>query len=156
MHLLTDAAASGPRGYSEHLRVPDLSVGSVVLAAGAVDGQQPHTEDEVYVILEGRSRFTAGDATRDVGPGDTLFVAATVPHRFHDIIETLRVIVVFGPAEGSRAPPADRAARRSAGLATWRPARFERQPDARTRLTRSANASARSALVPSSSWRNRT
>jgi hypothetical protein len=25
------------------------------------------------------------------------------PHRFHDIIEALHVVVVFGPAEGSRA-----------------------------------------------------
>jgi mannose-6-phosphate isomerase-like protein (cupin superfamily) len=89
--------------YLEFLTVPDLSAGLYVLEAGAVDRQQPHTEDEVYVILAGRSRFTVGDETREVGPGDTLFVAATVPHRFHDILETLRVIVVFGPAEGSRA-----------------------------------------------------
>jgi mannose-6-phosphate isomerase-like protein (cupin superfamily) len=80
-----------------------LSLGMSVWPAGGEDTQQPHTEDEVYVILAGRSRFTVGDETRDVGPGDTLFVAATVPHRFHDILETLRVIVVFGPAEGSRA-----------------------------------------------------
>jgi mannose-6-phosphate isomerase-like protein (cupin superfamily) len=95
-------AAAGD-AYLEFLTVPDLSAGLYVLEAGTVDRQQPHTEDEVYVIVAGRSRFTAGDETRDVGPGDTLFVPATVPHRFHDIAETLRVIVVFGPAEGSRA-----------------------------------------------------
>jgi mannose-6-phosphate isomerase-like protein (cupin superfamily) len=95
--------ADGGDPYLEFLTVPDLSAGLYVLEAGAVDRQQPHTEDEVYVIIAGRSRFTAGDETRDVGPGDTLFVAATVPHRFHDIVETLRIIVVFGPAEGSRA-----------------------------------------------------
>jgi len=100
--LVARRAAAGDR-YLEFLTRPDLSAGLYVLEAGAVDGQQPHTEDEVYVILEGRSRFTVADATRDVGPGDTLFVAATLPHRFHDIVETLRVIVVFGPAEGSRA-----------------------------------------------------
>ena len=95
------AAAGDP--YLEFLTVPDLSAGLYVLEAGAVDRQLPHTEDEVYVVLAGRARFTAGDETRDVGPGDTLFVAAALPHRFHDIIETLRLIVVFGPAEGSRA-----------------------------------------------------
>jgi quercetin dioxygenase-like cupin family protein len=42
--------------------------------------------------------------TRDVAPGDTIFVAAGVAHRFHDITEALRLIVVFGPAEHSRAP----------------------------------------------------
>src|SRR5918993_3345119 len=95
------AARGAP--YLEFLAVPDLSAGLYVLDAGAVDRQQPHTEDEVYVIVAGRSRFTAGDETREVGPGDMLFVPASVPHRFHDIVETLRLIVVFGPAEGSRA-----------------------------------------------------
>lgn len=94
---------AGGDPYLEFLTLPDLSAGLYVLDAGAIDRQQPHTEDEVYVILAGRARFTAGDETRDIGPGDTLFVAATVPHRFDDIVETLRVIVVFGPAEGSRA-----------------------------------------------------
>jgi mannose-6-phosphate isomerase-like protein (cupin superfamily) len=93
----------GEASYGEFLRVDDLSAGLYVLEAGAVDGQQPHTEDEIYVVLEGRSRFTAGDETRDVGPGDTIFVEAGLPHRFHDITEPLRLIVVFGPPEGSRA-----------------------------------------------------
>ena len=89
--------------WLELLRVPDLSAGLYVLAAGATDRQQPHTEDEVYVVLAGRSRFTSGGETRDVGPGDTLFVPAHEPHRFHDITDELHLVVVFGPAEGSRA-----------------------------------------------------
>ena len=95
------AASGGP--YLEFLQVPDLSIGLYVLEAGGVDRQRPHTEDEAYVVLAGRAAFTAGTETRPVGPGDTIFVAASVPHRFHDIAETLRLIVVFGPAEGSRA-----------------------------------------------------
>jgi mannose-6-phosphate isomerase-like protein (cupin superfamily) len=96
--------AGGP--WAELVRVPDLSVGLYVLGAGDVDGQQPHTEDEVYVVLAGRSRFTAGTETREVRPGDVIFVPAEVPHRFHDIDEELRIVVVFGPAEYSRAPAA--------------------------------------------------
>jgi mannose-6-phosphate isomerase-like protein (cupin superfamily) len=91
------------RPWVELLSVPDLSLGLYVLAAGASDEQQPHTEDEVYVVLAGCSRFTAGNETRDCGAGDVIFVPAMVPHRFHDITEELRVVVVFGPAEGSRA-----------------------------------------------------
>jgi hypothetical protein len=30
-------------------------------------------------------------------------IEATVPHRFHDIRERLEILVVFGPAEGTRA-----------------------------------------------------
>ena len=100
--LLARRAGAGDP-YLEFLRVPDLSLGLYVLEAGAVDRQQPHTEDEAYVVLAGRARFTAGAETRAVGPGDTIFVPAGVPHRFHDIAETLELIVAFGPAEGSRA-----------------------------------------------------
>ena len=46
---------------------------------------------------------TVGDETRPVAPGSLVFVAATVPHRFHDIAERLELLVVFGPAEGDRA-----------------------------------------------------
>lgn len=99
--LLERRAATG-RPYLEFLRVPDLSLGLYVLAPGEEDRQQPHTEDEAYVVLAGRASFTAGDDTREVHPGDTLFVPAEVPHRFHDIVEELQLIVAFGPAEGTR------------------------------------------------------
>jgi quercetin dioxygenase-like cupin family protein len=94
-------AAGDP--YLELVRVPDLSCGLYVLAAGAEDRQQPHTEDEAYVVLAGRARFTAGSETRDCAPGDVIFVPAHAPHRFHDITDELRVVVVFGPAEYARA-----------------------------------------------------
>lgn len=92
--------AGGP--YLEFIRGASLSVGLYVLPAGGTDEQSPHAEDEVYVVLAGRSRFTAADETRDAVPGDTIFVPAGVPHHFHDIVDELRLIVVFAPPEGSR------------------------------------------------------
>ena len=131
--------------YLEFLRVPDLSLGLYVLEAGAVDRQQPHTEDEAYVVLEGRASFTAGSETRDVGPGDTIFVAAGVPHRFHDIAETL------APGRGLRAGRGVTRGR----LSRRPPIGLLSPPRAPARRGR-ANAAAWMALVPSSSWRNRT
>jgi mannose-6-phosphate isomerase-like protein (cupin superfamily) len=90
---------AGSRAYLEFLREPSMSAGLYTLPGGGTDGQSPHNEDEVYIVMAGRSRFTAGDETRDVGPGDVIFVAAHVSHRFHDITEELRVIVVFAPPE---------------------------------------------------------
>lgn len=94
-------AAAGER-YREFLRVPDLSAGLYVLEAGATDPQSPHTEDELYYVVSGRASITVGEETRSVVAGSLVFVAATVPHRFHDIVESLRILVVFGPAEGMR------------------------------------------------------
>ena len=102
LSALETQRAEGTRPYLEFLRVPALSVGLYTLGAGAVDGQSPHTEDEVYVVMTGRARITVGDEVRDVGPGSVVYVAATVPHRFHDITERLEILVVFAPAEYSQ------------------------------------------------------
>ncbi len=98
--LLRRQAASG-RPYLEFLREASMSLGLYVLPADAMDGQSPHTEDEAYVVLAGFGRFTAGDETRDVRAGDVLFVAAGVPHRFHDIEDELHLLVAFALPEGS-------------------------------------------------------
>ena len=95
------AASGGP--YLEFLRVPDLSLGLYVLEAGA---RGPPAAAHRGRGLRGPRRPRRGSpparrrARSDTG--DTIFVAAGVPHRFHDIAETLRLVVVFGPAEGSR------------------------------------------------------
>jgi mannose-6-phosphate isomerase-like protein (cupin superfamily) len=98
--LVTARAASG-RPYLEFMRSEAMSAGMYVLPVRGTDLQQPHGEDEIYVVMSGRARFTAGDETRDVVAGDTIYVAAGVPHHFHDITEELRLVVVFAPPEGS-------------------------------------------------------
>ena len=97
--LRTARAAEG-RLYHEFLRVPAMSAGFYRLPAGGHDPQSPHAEDEVYVVVGGRALVTVGDEEqRPVGPGDTIFVPATVAHRFHDIAEDLELIVCFAPPE---------------------------------------------------------
>ena len=88
--------------YREFLRVPDLSAGLYVLEAGATDPQSPHTEDELYYVVAGRASITVGDEVRAVLAGSLVFVAARVPHRFHDNVERIEILVVFGPAEATR------------------------------------------------------
>jgi mannose-6-phosphate isomerase-like protein (cupin superfamily) len=91
--------AASERLYHEFIRTHDLSVGLYELPAGATDPQGPHTEDEVYHVVSGRATITVGGASRPVGPGSVVFVAADKDHRFHDITEDLVVLVFFGPAE---------------------------------------------------------
>ena len=96
---LAKLQAAGSRPYLEFLRVPDLSMGLYVLKAGESDPQQPHLEDEVYVIASGRATIRVGDEDRAVQAGSIVYVAKTVPHKFHSITEDLRVLVFFAPAE---------------------------------------------------------
>jgi mannose-6-phosphate isomerase-like protein (cupin superfamily) len=101
MQLLPATTADG---YVEQLSVPDISVGMYRIPAGGTDPQSPHDEDEVYVVLAGSATFVGDDTgSVAVGPGSVIFVPAGEGHRFVDITEALAVVVVFGPAYGSRA-----------------------------------------------------
>jgi mannose-6-phosphate isomerase-like protein (cupin superfamily) len=97
------AAAGREPHYDEHLRSADLSVGTYSIPAGALDGQTPHAEDEIYVVTAGRGAFVDDGGRVEIRAGDTIYVAAGAEHRFVDITENLALVVVFGPPEYSRA-----------------------------------------------------
>ena len=99
---LTDETRRLAHPYLEFLRLPAMSAGMYYLAAGATDGQQPHTEDELYVVLRGRATIRVGDEDAPVSTGSAVFVPARVPHHFHSIEADLAVLVVFAPAEYSQ------------------------------------------------------
>jgi mannose-6-phosphate isomerase-like protein (cupin superfamily) len=100
---IEEQRAESRNPYREFLRVPAMSAGLYVLAAGAADHQKPHREDEIYYVLRGRARFKAGPEDckedREVFAGSVIFVAAEVGHRFYDIAEELAILVIFAPAE---------------------------------------------------------
>ena len=96
---LARLGAKAGQPYLEFLRETTLSMGLYVLPAGGIDSQQPHREDEVYVVMRGRGRITVGDETRPVEPGSIVYVDRGVDHRFHDINEELAILVFFAPPE---------------------------------------------------------
>jgi quercetin dioxygenase-like cupin family protein len=91
--------------YLEFLRVPSVSMGVYVLAAGSADPQSPHTEDEVYYVARGEATIMVGDEERPVRAGSIVYVPANVPHRFLTIRENLEVLVFFAPAEYTLGQP---------------------------------------------------
>ena len=88
--------------YHEFLRVPTMSVGLYQLATGATDSQEPHTEDELYYVVQGQAQIQVDKEHTAVKAGSMVFVAANVDHRFHSITEDLTVLVFFAPAEYAR------------------------------------------------------
>jgi mannose-6-phosphate isomerase-like protein (cupin superfamily) len=80
-----------------------LSLGLSVWPAGQPDDQQPHSEDEVYFVLEGRGCIQVGEEDDTVEHGSIVFVPSGVPHHFHDIEEELKVLVFWAPPHHSRA-----------------------------------------------------
>ncbi len=96
------APAGAPNDWVEHLTVADLSVGTYCIPAGGLDDQGPHSEDEIYVVTAGRATIVTPAASAGVGPGSVIFVPAGEEHRFTEVTEDLALLVVFGPAYGSR------------------------------------------------------
>ena len=103
--VINGAGEFGGPGVSwvEHLRVPDLSVGTYSIPAGGTDSQDPHTEDEIYLVTAGRAVLESGSDRIAVRPGSVIYVPAGEVHRFAEIVEDLAAIVFFAPAEYSRA-----------------------------------------------------
>ncbi len=97
-HFIEQQNQTG-QDYLEFLRVPSLSAGLYMLPAGALDTQEPHTEDEIYYVISGRASILVDQESRPIEAGSLVFVKANVEHRFHTITEDLRVLVIFAPAE---------------------------------------------------------
>lgn len=102
----TPPAEAAANDWVEHLKVPDLSVGTYCIPAGGLDTQSPHTEDEIYVVTAGRATIKTPTGTATVGPGAVIFVPAGEEHRFEEVTEDLALLVVFAPAYDSRKPGA--------------------------------------------------
>jgi mannose-6-phosphate isomerase-like protein (cupin superfamily) len=87
-----------------HLDSDDLTVGTYSIPAGGVDDQNPHTEDEIYVVRSGRATLVTTSGIVDVEPGSVVFVPAGERHRFTEVSEDLALLVIFAPPYESRAP----------------------------------------------------
>jgi mannose-6-phosphate isomerase-like protein (cupin superfamily) len=86
------AAAGG--GYEIVHESPGLELGVYVLVAPEPDRQQPHADDEVYVVLEGSGVLEVEGESVPVAEGDAVFVEAGADHRF-TAYEHLSVLVIF-------------------------------------------------------------
>ena len=101
-HLEDVAARLGPGGYEVFFDSPALELGVYVLVAPEPDGQEPHDQDEVYVVLEGTGVLTVAGEEMELQRGDAAFVAAGTEHRF-SAYQRLTLLVLFdkttSPAE---------------------------------------------------------
>jgi len=67
------------------------------------DPQQPHDQDELYVIAAGTGVFVREEERVRFGPGDALFVPAGAVHCFEGFSDDFAAWVVFyGPIGGER------------------------------------------------------
>jgi mannose-6-phosphate isomerase-like protein (cupin superfamily) len=88
---------AGSGGYEVVHSSPGLEIGVYVLVAPEPDRQQPHEEDEVYVVLSGRGVLTVEGHATELTEGQAIFVPAGADHQFTGY-EGLSVLVIFARA----------------------------------------------------------
>ncbi len=99
-----DHVGSNPDKYFKStLQQSDkLLLGLNCLEPGQVQALHAHADqDKFYHVLEGQGRFTVGEETSSVGPGQTVWAPAGVPHGVtNDGDVRLVVLVGIAPAPG--------------------------------------------------------
>jgi mannose-6-phosphate isomerase-like protein (cupin superfamily) len=85
---------AGSGGYEIVHTTPGLELGVYVLVAPEPDRQQPHEDDEVYVVLDGTGVLMIEGTPVPVHPGQAVFVPAGADHQF-TAYEGLSLLVIF-------------------------------------------------------------
>ena len=94
VQAVKERLAAGGGGYEVVHSSPGIEIGVYVLVAPEPDRQQPHEDDEVYVVLEGRGTLEVEDERVELAEGNAVFVPARAEHRFVGY-EELAVLVIF-------------------------------------------------------------
>lgn len=84
-----------------------MAHGSMTLryyAPRQVDPQEPHDQDELYLVASGSGNFVNGEDRVRFGPGDVLFAAAGIAHRFEEFSDDFATWVIFWGPRGGEAP----------------------------------------------------
>lgn len=76
-----------------------LSIAEIIVPVGVTVTPHHHMMEEIYHIVDGEGVVMVEDATRRVGPGDTVVIA---PHEWHNIHNDgeidIRMLVTCAPA----------------------------------------------------------
>jgi mannose-6-phosphate isomerase-like protein (cupin superfamily) len=83
------------------LRHGSMRVG--IYAPLGQDDQQPHRQDELYIVASGGGEFMKEGVVTNFRQGDVIFVEAGAVHRFQDFSADFVAWVVFWGPEGGEA-----------------------------------------------------
>ncbi len=92
--LVSRRLAAGAGGCEAVHTSPGIEFGVYVLVAPEPDRQQPHDDDEVYVVLEGSGVLEIEGETVELKQGQAAFVPAGADHSFV-AYEHLSMLVIF-------------------------------------------------------------
>ncbi len=87
--------------YSEVLRHGSLSAG--IYAPHESDDQETHSDNRIFVVLNGSGFFNVDGQREPFGPGDLLFAQAESTHQFEDFTPDFAVWAISSPDDAASA-----------------------------------------------------
>jgi mannose-6-phosphate isomerase-like protein (cupin superfamily) len=81
--------------FLDFLHNNSFEVGVLRLNPGQKDTQGPHSEDELYFVMEGKGYINMVEKNYEVRKGSCIFVPSKTEHYFHGHKERLVVLYVF-------------------------------------------------------------
>lgn len=100
------ATAEWPDGVFDIEALAHGTMSLQVFAPRGEDRQQPHDQDELYIVAAGTSDFIRDGEEESVAASDALFVRAGIEHRFFNMSDDFVTWVIFwGPAGGEAPAP---------------------------------------------------
>lgn len=93
-------ARIGRDGATSSFPMRHGSMRAGLFAPRGSDVQQPHTQDELYIVSQGAGVLIKGADRKPVKTGDVIFVAAGEQHRFEDFSGDFEAWIVFWGPEG--------------------------------------------------------
>lgn len=79
------------------------SMTGVLFGPAEIDGQEPHLQDEIYIVVSGSGTFELEEKVVQIGVGDFLFVPAGAAHRFRQFSPDLLLwVILYGQDGGER------------------------------------------------------
>ncbi len=79
------------------------SMSLIVFAPQGKDYQSAHTQDEIYVVMQGNGVLELDGEHLAFDQGDVLFVAAGIEHRFIEMHDLVTWAIFYGPDGGEAA-----------------------------------------------------
>ncbi len=93
---------AAPEGKQSYYPFQHGSLRAGLYAPKSRDAQEPHDQDELYVVIRGTGNFTKGGESRAFKPGDAIFVEAGAEHAFTDFSDDFATWVIFWGPEGGQ------------------------------------------------------
>lgn len=82
-------------GFVNFFELEHLQAGILRLKPGEEDTQQPHSSDEVYLVLEGNGFIEIGKKVYSLRKDLFIFVPAEVKHQFYGNTKEILVVYFF-------------------------------------------------------------